>query len=131
MLKKVAVVAQAQKDKVVLSLPRDKMCGCCSNMFCGAKNENMIILKDASGLKAGDRVEVGLEGKIALFLNMLIFFIPSLVFISLVYLFRDLSIVLSFVLAVCGIILYFGLVKVSIINRFKNRLSCKIIAKLQ
>jgi len=128
--KKEAVVEDIKDGKVILSLSRDKMCSCCSDMFCGGSKENYISVKDHLGLNKGDRVEVGLDSRIITGLNLLIFLIPSVIFILTIFVLKDFDVLLSLGCGIMGVVVYFLLIKFIIINRVKNRLSCRIIGRV-
>lgn len=131
MFKKEALVIDKQADKVVLKILRDKMCGCCANMFCQQAGQNQLTLKDTLGLSKDDKVELGLESSICLVLSVVTFFLPSLVFIVTIYVLKDMGVLLSFLIGVCTVGIYFFLIKVFFINRVKNKLSCRIIRRIQ
>ena len=127
MIKKEAVVVAVKDGDLVIDAAKDKTCGCCSNMFCGAKKENHIKLKNSLDLKAGDRVELGLESYVILGLSVLMFLMPSLMFIGGIYGFKAAGPVLSFFLSILGVMIYFIALRFAVINRLKEKLSCRII----
>ena len=130
MFKREAVVQDIKDGEVILSFSRDKACGCCSNLFCGSSCRTVILVKESLSLKKGDRVEVGLESKASLCLSAIIFFIPAVLFILFILVFRSYGEFASFILALTAVLLYFFIVKITIIGRLKDKFSCKIIRLL-
>jgi positive regulator of sigma E activity len=130
MIKREAIVVAAEDGTFTVEAARDKMCGCCSNMFCGVKKEGRLKLKSPLDLKAGDRVELGLRSSIVVGFSLLIFFLPCLILIGGIYAFKGLGPAGSFFLSILDVGLYFILLKFAVINRLKEKLSCRIIRVL-
>ena len=129
MIKKEAVVTQVKDGKVSVRVVRDSMCGCCSNMFCGVKKQNDITVEDPIGLKQGDRVEIGLDTRVSLMLSMLLFLVPCVVLVGGIYLFKNAGAFLSFLASLVIVSVYFIIVRFTVINKLKERLSCRIIGR--
>ena len=130
MIKREAVVAAAEEGRVTVEAARATMCGCCSNMFCGAKRERTLTLKSSLDCKAGDRVELGLSSSVVVGFSLLVFFLPSLILVGGIYALRGLGPAGSFFVSILGVVLYFIVVKYALIDRLKERLCCTILRKL-
>ncbi|MFC1514623.1 SoxR reducing system RseC family protein [Candidatus Omnitrophota bacterium] len=125
-----AIVTEIRDRRAVLSLARRSMCGCCLNMFCGAKNQTEVTLDDPIGLCPADKVEVGIDSGVSLLLSSLMFLAPSLLFISVIYIAKEAGELSSLALALVSLGLYFILLKIAVIDRLKDKLSCRIIRRL-
>ncbi len=130
MVKTYATVIEKKDNKAVLEFSREKMCGCCSNMFCGAKKQNIIRVDDPLGTAAGDKVQIGVESRIFVGLSVLVFLIPALVFIAGVYLLQRTGVPLSFAAGVLLVVFYFLALKFIMLDKLKKGTYCKMINKV-
>ena len=130
MFKTEATVCEKQGSDVILSADRGKMCGCCSNMFCGTKKNTYIKTRDELGLKKGDTVALGIDSRAIVVLNILIFLVPSLIFVLIIAMGGQSRMFISFLASIAAVIVYFVCVKLFLIKKLTPGLSCKIIRRL-
>ncbi len=127
MLVRKAKVIRREENKVILDATRNKMCGCCSNLFCGANKQKNIVLEGYPELKAGDLVELGVQGKNLVLVSIFSFLVPSILFIGIIYVLEGISgPVLSALFASIGIIAYFVLIKLFVFERIKDKIRCQV-----
>lgn len=126
MLTRKAKVIRKEDDRVVLDIVRGEMCGYCS-LLCGLnKNEN-IILEGHPDIKEGDSIEVGVKGENLIFLSVVSFLIPALLFMGIIVGIKDLvGPLFSFVYSLGSIVLYFTVLKLLVFNRMKKKLKCEV-----
>ena len=80
--------------------------------ICGMGKEKLVI--DACGfpLKAGDKVEVGIEEKKTLLASVIMFLAPGALFVLSLIIFKKQGEVLSFFLALLMLCIYYGIMKI-------------------
>ena len=129
MVKKEVVVIEVLGRKAKLSLDRSKMCGCCSNMFCGVKNRYVITadIPDSLQLKENDKVEIGIDSRVSLLSGVMIFLLPSVLFLAGLYLFRGTGVIISFLTGIALVSVYFFGLKLILRGREESFMKCKII----
>jgi positive regulator of sigma E activity len=127
MLRKTAVVIEKKDSKITLDIVRDKMCGCCSNLFCGAGKKNHLVLADQPGVELGDKVELLIKGSKVLLLSFICFLVPSLLFVGVIYILKDKAGNLTgFWIASFLLLMYFLMIKLFIFNRIKDKIGCEV-----
>jgi len=129
MVKKEAVVIEVLAGKAKLSFDRSKMCGCCSNMFCGAKNRHVITtdIPDGLQLKINDKVEIGIDSRVSLLSGVMMFLLPSVLFLAGLYIFRGVGVIISFLTGIALASVYFFGLKLILRGREESFMKCKII----
>lgn len=120
MFKQIVEVAEVQGSKVKVRCQRKAMCSCCSLRFACAPRKEFIVVDANPGvsLNAGDTIEVGIEESKVFLGNVILFFVPSLIFVVLMILLRNLSVVQSVGIGIGALLVYYFLVK--ILLRYKK-----------
>lgn len=131
MFKIIAVVEKTMDGKAILSISRNKMCDCCGNIFCSSKKRHTLTIENIYGLQKGDKVELGLENKWAIIFPFLVFFIPSILFISILYINQKQKEWVDMFYGVSGIIIYFIVLRVTLLKWLEEKAICKVLRKLQ
>ncbi len=129
MLRKKAKVVAKEADKLILDFERETSCKECKNIFCGAKREGKIILRTKDDFKIGEEVELVLRGSSLVLLSVIIFLIPTLLFIGVIILFNKEGTFLSFSLGLGSLFFYFLLLKFILRSKLKDRFSCQLVRK--
>lgn len=121
MITEIVEVADVISDKIIIKFSRKSTCANCKlGSFCGKEKDDLVSIdKQSFELKKGDRIEIGIEEKKSLLISSLIFFIPIVIFIILLTVFRQFNELTSFTIAVSALFCYYLLVKV--ITKRKNQ----------
>jgi len=128
MYKRKVNVCGKEGGKVNLHFARQKACDCCSGMFC-AINEFKTEVPDTLGVSVGDDVEIGVESRWILLLSCFLFFIPSVILITVLYL-NKLNPVGGMGYSMLALVLYFLVFKISILKNFEKNISPKLLRKV-
>ncbi|MCF7907649.1 MAG: SoxR reducing system RseC family protein [Candidatus Omnitrophica bacterium] len=128
--KEVVRVEKVIGDKVRVQFERKVSCSCCRlESVCAQRKGNFDIERRGFSLKAGDKVEVAIDGNKGLLAVVLTFFFPAAVFMASVIIFQDKGELISFFIALVIVCLYYLILKL-IVKRFKNKFELKILKKL-
>lgn len=129
MVKKEAVVIEVLSGKAKLSFDRSRMCGCCSNMFRGAKNKYVISadIPENLQLKINDKIEIGIDSRVSLLSGVIMFLLPSILFLAGLYVFRGIGVIISFLTGIALVSVYFFGLKLILRGREESFMKCRII----
>ena len=129
MLKEVAEVINVYSDKAVIKFKRSQMCSCCKTRSLCNKNDGKLIIDRAKfKLKAGDKVEVGIEPRKTVLATLITFLVPAAIFIFGLIIFRSRGELLSFLLALILLAVYYIAVKI-LVGDNNNYFKLKLLAK--
>ena len=123
-----AKVLNKKESSVTLEIIRKKACGCCDGFFCQG-NLHQVIVNTDFALEIGNLVEIGVDSKQSIILSFIIFLLPSFIFLSIVYFFREnkfLGILEGFI----GLVVYFFLLKFFFLKKMFNRQTVVILRKI-
>lgn len=112
MHRETAQVVGFENGRAKLRLAKQKACGCCRlNYICGGDQKEFVSDPVGLSLKQGDKVEVAVSVKRSLLSNLIIFFVPAVVFLSSLYVFRSWGELSSFFLALASLAVYYIVAK--------------------
>jgi positive regulator of sigma E activity len=114
MFKELVEVVEVEGRKITARCPKKSMCSCCSlRSLCGPHQERIVLDSNLlTNIDVGDIIEVGMEeGKIFLG-NLILFFIPSLIFVLVMVVLKDLLVMQSFIVGIGILFLYYSIVRV-------------------
>lgn len=121
MFKEAVEVVEVREDKVKIKFIKKETCSCCKlSHICGMGEEKLVI--DACGftLKAGDKIEVGIEEKKTLIAGIIMFLAPGALFVLSLIIFKRQGEVLSFFLALLMLCIYYGVMKILLKGQSKK-----------
>ncbi|MFO8052744.1 MAG: SoxR reducing system RseC family protein [Candidatus Omnitrophota bacterium] len=120
MHKEKAVVEKTTKDKVFIKVDKKAMCGCCRIASVCNKNQGIFELPNNNlYLSEGDKIEVGVETSKAISAISIMFIIPLTIFVATLVLLQGRGELISFLLALSAMFIYYGVVKIFIKNTKK------------
>jgi positive regulator of sigma E activity len=106
------------------------MCGCCRIASVCNKNQGIFEFPNNNlHLSAGDKIEVGVEAGKAISAISIMFIAPLFIFVATLVLFQRKGELISFLLALSVMFIYYGVVKVFIKNT--NKFNIKFLRKLK
>jgi len=130
MFKEIVNVIESWDNKVKIRFTKKEMCSCCKlSDLCGMGEETLILNNDQLTLEAGDRVEIGIEEKRTLLASLIMFFMPSLLFVSSLVVFKSRGKLLSFSIALLTLCIYYICVKL-ILRKKDKKFNLKILRKI-
>ena len=130
MFKETVEVVKVTGEQAIIKFEKRKSCDCCrASGFCNKGKEQMKISTCGFSLQAGNRVEVEIGEKKTLQAGSLLFFLPALLFIVNLALFRQRGELVSFFLAFLSVCLYYVVVKV-LMRKLAKRFAITIVRKL-
>jgi len=112
MLKEIGEVVKVEKDKIKVKFNKEKMCAGCAHSFL-CKKDNEVVVKNFENLplKKGDKVEIAIEEKKFILINLLIFLVPIFIFLFILFIFKNLGEFKSFLFALMIMCGYFLILK--------------------
>ena len=121
MFKEVVDVIKVQDSKVTIKFTRKQAWSKCPTSYICHKNKDQTIEIDSQGfnLKPGDKIEIGIQEKKTILASLIKFFIPALLFVVSLIIFKGRGELNSFLYALGVLIVYFVVVK--LILRKKGR----------
>ncbi|UCG35340.1 MAG: SoxR reducing system RseC family protein [Candidatus Omnitrophota bacterium] len=130
-LKEIVTIEDIEQNKVKVRFEKSKMCSCCRLSFlCGKQGQEQITIDNPGlSLAKGDKIEVGIERKKPLLASVLLFFFPGVIFIATLVIFHNIKEILSFVLAITSVIIYFIILK-CIMKKKEAYFKLKILRKV-
>lgn len=131
MFKEEAEVIDKKDGKLKIKFSKRIMCsGCSFNFLCPSLEEEIFISDNPDyNLKAGDKLEISIEDKKALWAGFLLFFMPAVIFIFTLLVFKDSGGPKSFVLGILTVSGYYFLIKQAL-RKIKPDLNFKILRKI-
>ncbi|MFH1504352.1 MAG: SoxR reducing system RseC family protein [Candidatus Omnitrophota bacterium] len=130
MFKEIVEISDVFDNKVKISFTKKQMCSCCSlGHICGRGEEELVIDDWGFSLKKGDKVEIEIDEKKGILANLILFFFPSIILIAGLILFQNKGELLSFVLALLVVCVYYLIVKLILKLKGKD-FKLKIIRKI-
>ena len=130
MFKELVKVENILGNKLEVRFTRSKMCSCCKIEYLCSKEANTLIIDNIGlDLRKGDQIEVGIESKKAFFATSLTFLIPMLIFIIILLVSFRKNELLSFSLALAGIFIYYGIMKV-FLKKWDSNFQLKVLGKI-
>lgn len=127
MIKKQAKVISKNSNNVTLGFKRGAMCDCCG---AGCKVDcHTFDLETELELNPGDEVEIATSSGWFIFSSLLTFFVPSLLFIMILYLNQE-KVVKGLFCGLLVMVIYFILYKFVFLKRYSDQIKTKIIRKL-
>lgn len=130
MFKEVVKVVGKQGDKLKIKFEKTAMCSHCRfNSLCSPDEIMTIDDNPSLGLKAGDKIEVGIEESKTFLASLAIFFIPTIIFIITLVLFKNLGVIKSFSLGILFMVLYYIIAKI-VLRETQSRLKLRIMSKI-
>jgi len=130
-LKEIVTVKDIEQNKVKVRFTKSKMCSCCRISFlCGKEGQDQVVIDNPGlSLAKGDKIEVGIERKKPLLASVLLFFLPGVIFIVTLAIFRNTKEALSFLFAIAAVIIYFIVLK-CIMKKKEAYFKIKILRKI-
>jgi positive regulator of sigma E activity len=130
MHKEIATVKEILGDKILIKVDKKAMCGCCRIASVCNKNQGIFEFPNNNlHLSAGDKIEVGVEAGKAISAISIMFIAPLFIFVATLVLFQRKGELISFLLALSVMFIYYGVVKVFIKNT--NKFNIKFLRKLK
>ncbi len=130
MFKETVDVIEACDSKIKIKFTKKEMCSCCKlSDLCGMGQETLILDNDQIILKTGDKVEIGIEEKKTLLASLIMFFMPSLLFVSSLVIFKSHGEALSFSIALLALCIYYVCVKL-MLRKIGKKFNLKILRKI-
>ncbi|MCD6583631.1 MAG: SoxR reducing system RseC family protein [Candidatus Omnitrophica bacterium] len=129
--REVAQIVKIDTNKIKIRFVKKSMCNRCRLNFLSSCGENTLILScpDKLSLRVGDKIEVGVKEEKFLFASLVLFFLPTLIFIFSLTILRDQHAVISFLGSLFFLGVYYVILKL-ILKKLKLNLSVKILRKL-
>lgn len=126
MIKEIGKVVEKKDGKVVVEFDKDiQRCKACHlNFLCNFK-KNLVTFDTKENLNCGDKVMVEIEEKKSVFSALVLFFIPSFLFIFLLISLKELGQIKSFFISFSGIGIYFFILKI-LSKLLRNKLNVRI-----
>ncbi|MBP7088882.1 MAG: SoxR reducing system RseC family protein [Candidatus Omnitrophica bacterium] len=130
MSKEIVTVTNVINDKVEIKFTKQTMCSCCRlSSLCNQGQETLLVDNNGLSLKAGDKVEIFIDERKSLLANTVIFFIPLIIFISVLILFQRYGELKSFLLALGVLFVYYMITRL-ILSKYGNKFDLKILGKV-
>jgi positive regulator of sigma E activity len=113
MLKEVVDVTQVQNNTITIKFTRKQACSKCPTSYICHKNKDqtMQIDRQSFDLKPGDKIEIAIEEKKTILASLINFFIPALLFVLSLIIFKGRGELNSFLGALVVLAVYFVVVK--------------------
>ncbi|RKX44381.1 MAG: hypothetical protein DRP27_06595, partial [Thermotogae bacterium] len=126
--REVAQIVKIDTNKIKIRFVKKSMCNRCRLNFLSSCGENTLILPrpDKLSLRVGDKIEVGVKEEKFLFASLVLFFLPTLVFIFSLMVLRHQHAVISFLGSLFFLRLYYIGLKL-VLKKLKLNPSVKIL----
>ena len=126
MIREIGKVVEKKDGKVVVEFDKDiQRCKVCHlNFLCNLK-KNLVTFDSEENLNCGDKVMVEIEEKKSVFSALILFFIPSFLFIFLLISLKELGQIKSFFISFSGVGVYFFILKI-LSKLLRNKLNVRI-----
>jgi len=126
MIKEIGKVVEKKDGKVVVEFGEDiQRCKACHlNFLCNFK-KNLVTFDTEEDLNCGDKVMVEIEEKKPVFSALILFFVPSFLFIFLLISLKELGQIKSFFISFSGVGVYFFILKI-LSKLLRNKLNVRI-----
>lgn len=115
-----------------IAITRGDQCSSCDNLFCKPhsekEEENKIVALDELGADVGDLVKISISGKTVFKATFFMWVIPLIMLVAGIYLglavfnYPGYNELLSFLLGICSILLYFGILHKLNLGKTSNSL---------
>jgi len=130
MLKEVVEIEDIVGDKAKVKFEKKTACSCCRmTNVCGQGKNSLLIDQGGFSLAKGDKVEVAIDEKMNLLASILTFFLPAAILVVSLYLLRAKGELVSFLLALSIVCLYYIILKILLKNGGK-KFNLRILKKL-
>mgnify|MGYP001246713560 CR=1 FL=1 len=130
MLKEIVEVTQVLQDNVRVKFQKSSSCSCCKvSYICNKGEETLLLDRDGFSLEKGNKVEIAIDEKKTLLANIIIFFVPVVLFIAGLVFFKGRGELLSFFLALSAVCIYYVIVKFILKSQGK-KFKIKILKKV-
>jgi len=130
MFKETVEVVEVTPDKVKIKFTKSQMCACCRmQQLCGRGKELLTINNCGFTLKEGDKIGIEIDERKTLLANVIAFLIPAIVFIAGLFIFYNKGELISFLLALVAVCLYYVIVKL-FLRKHGRKFDIKILRKL-
>ena len=126
MIKEIGKVVEKKDGKVVVEFDKNtqKCKTCYLNFLCNLRS-NLVTFDAEEDLNCGDKVMVEIEEKKSVFSALILFFVPSFLFIFLLISLKELGQIKSFFISFSGVGVYFFILKI-LSKLLRNKLNVKI-----
>jgi len=126
MIKEIGKVVEKKDGKVVVEFDKNvqKCKTCYLNFLCNLRS-NLVTFDAEEDLNCGDEVMVEVEERKSVFSALVLFFIPSFLFIFLLIGLKGLGQIKSFFFSFLGIVVYFFVLRI-LAKLLKNKLNVRI-----
>ena len=113
MFKEVVDVIKAQDSKITIKFTRKQACSKCPTSYICHKNKDQTMDINSQGfsLKPGDKIEIGIQEKKTILASLINFFIPALLFVASLIIFKGRGELNSFLGALVVLAVYFIVIK--------------------
>jgi len=129
MHKEIVQVVTTDKEKVEVKFQKTAACSCCRlTTLCKNTEETLLVDNPGLSLAAGDKVILGIDQKKTFLACLIIFLIPSAIFLSSLIILRNRGEALSFLLALLGVCIYYIITKL-ILRKQEKKFNLKILGK--
>ena len=130
MFKETVDVIDSSGNKVEIKFNKRKMCSCCRMYnICGRGEGTLIIHNPGLSLKEGDKIQIAIDEKKTLLANIIIFLIPTIIFMACLVATQRKGEAVSFFLALGAVFIYYGVAKM-LLKKHGERFKVKILQKL-
>ncbi len=131
MFKEVVDVTQVKDNCVTIKFTRKRVCQKCPTSYICHKNKDQTMQIDRQGfdLKSGDKIEIAIEEKKSILASLINFFIPALLFVASLIIFKGRGELNSFLIALGVMAVYFIVVKL-ILKKKGHYFNLSIIQKV-
>ncbi len=129
MFKETVEVVQVLEGEVKIKFAKRQSCSSCkASHICGQDKETLILDKGKLDLQPGDKVEVEIDERKTILANLITLFIPAIIFIGGLIFFQGQGEILSFLLAISSVCIYYVIVK-KILKAKGKHFKIKILGK--
>jgi len=114
MLTETVLVKKIDGENIIVELNKHGACSCCKTPFlCSNTGPREITIKNNSALRisAGDTLEVGMEERFTIAAAIAAFGVPTLILLSIIYALRESGALISFMVAIAVIFVYYLLMR--------------------
>jgi len=130
MHKEIVEIEEVRGKKLLIKFKKQQMCSCCRmGSLCGKGKDSILIDNNDLSLKPADKIEIEIEGKKAFFSGILIFLLPSAIFMFALTISQQLSEVRSFFLALGVVCIYYIFLKI-LLRKHGKKFNLKILRKV-
>ncbi len=126
MFKQTGVITDINQDKMSIKILGMQGCKDCQNIICGQNKQNTLLVNYTPGLEIGDKIEIKVSSKNLALTSIVMFFLPSLIFVIIGYIFRGLNIYWLISIETSILITYFFVMKFTVLKSIEKNTQYQI-----